>query len=71
MAWMESIGCVSCAANDGSSDAAAVEPYLLYKNTMTKSGKSGSSKRRRRQRGLKFVAKRSDVKDEFRAVVTV
>ena len=69
MAWMESIGCVSCAANDGSSDAAAVEPYLLYKNTMTKSGK-GSSKRRRR-RGLKFVAKRSDVKDEFRAVVTV
>ena len=71
MAWMESIGCVSCAANDGSSDAAAaVEPYLLYKNTMTKSGKGGS-KRRRRRRGLKFVAKRSDVKDEFRAVVTV
>ena len=70
MAWMESIGCVSCAANDGSSDAAAVEPYLLYKNTMTKSGKGSSSKRRRR-RGLKFVAKRSDVKDEFRAVVTV
>ena len=70
MAWMESIGCASCAANDGSSDAAAVEPYLLYKNTMTKSGKGGSSKRRRR-RGLKFVAKRSDVKDEFRAVVTV
>lgn len=70
MAWMESIGCVSCAANDGSSDAAAVEPYLLYKNTMTKSVKGGSSKRRRR-RGLKFVAKRSDVKDEFRAVVTV
>ena len=69
MAWMESIGCVSCAANDSSSDAAAVEPYLLYKNTMTKSGK-GSSKRRRRS-GLKFVAKRSDVKDEFRAVVTV
>ena len=69
MAWMESIGCVSCAANDGSSDAAAVEPYLLYKNTMTKSGRSSS--KRRRRRGLKFVAKRSDVKDEFRAVVTV
>ena len=69
MAWMESIGCVSCAANDGSSDAAAVEPYLLYKNTMTKSGKGSSNRRRRR--GLKFVAKRSDIKDEFRAVVTV
>ena len=31
MAWMESIGCVSCATNDGSAAAAVVEPYLLSK----------------------------------------
>ena len=66
MAWMESIGCVSCAANDSSSAAAAVvEPYLLSKNTGTKSKSS------KRGRGLKFVSKRKDVKEEFRVVVTV
>ena len=65
MAWMESVGCVSCATKDSSTAAAAgVDPYLLSKNTI----KSKSSKR---TSGLKFVSKRKDVKDEFRAVVTV
>ena len=68
MAWMESVGCISCASSDNSAAEAAVgaEPYLLSKNTGTKS--KSSSKRRR---GLKFVSKRKEAKDEFRAVVTV
>ena len=62
MAWMESVGCLSCTRDNSAAEAT---PYLLSKN------KSSRGKKSKRRAGLKFVAKRTNVKDEFRAAVTI
>ena len=63
MAWMESVGCLYCASDNSAAEAT---PYLLSKNKSSR-----SNKRSKRRTGLKFVAKRTNVKEEFRAAVTI